>query len=121
MAFTNAEKMTLLEILALRGEPGTDERTEFEAAIDVAEADDGRETQIRGYIAQWNAISTAPVATTGEKQYSTAAHRLEVRNKVAIALGYEVLTLVEYQPPADGAQWVTIQLPGLYGTDEYAG
>jgi hypothetical protein len=127
MALTAAQTVTLLEILGLRGEPGTSERTTFDDAVTAAIADPGREDQLIQYTVDWAAISKAPVSTTGAKEYSTTRHRLEVRNKVAVVLGYPVLTLSEYElivageDSSNAMQFVTISLGGLYGTgDEYS-
>jgi hypothetical protein len=119
MAFTDAEKETLLEILALRADTGTAERTTFETALTAAEAIPGREDRIRTYLVDWADIPKEPVKIDGGPKamtYTTSEHRLFVRNEIAVALGYPVMTLVEYDTATQGFTVVQITLNGLYSS-----
>jgi hypothetical protein len=127
MALTAAQTVTLLEILGLRGEPGTSERTTFDDAVTAALADPGREDQLAQYILDWIDVGTMPVTTTGTKQYDTTRHRWEIYRRVSIVLGYDWLTLAEYTATeggdadsSDAMQFVTIDLGARLYEDEYS-
>lgn len=72
---------------------------------------DVQRQRLRAYIDDWDAISAAPVSTSGEKQYSTDKHQMQVRNRLRVLLGYS---------PLRGAGSGGLRRIGMVGEDGYA-
>lgn len=126
------ETLTALErnharrVLGVSPDPASTGYGDLEAVFDGLSAE--RNQEARAILADWDAIPAQPVVKSGGAKgitYETTKHRYEVYSEMARLLCQPVETYAVWVETYtnDGAQWVTISLPGLYSSagDEYAG